>query len=538
MLSRSQRPPLHTTTTTAEVGPGAYEGPASSIGSPPRHAVAPFGSTSSRAGGGAINVDTNPGPGAYFHDVVSGSRAKLKPSPQFASRQQRIPLDRATVEAQNLPGPGSYTGSVVQPPKRGSARPASGKAMHAAAGINWVKVATAPSIPTVQQSYGYEEGPSGALVLQSGPYKGHTGVGGDVPGPGEYAPNDKPTRHNRNATNFGASVGGRHSPVPRDADKRPGPGSYDFATCGTSDAFRGGVMAQRQTSSFASTSKRAPPARTQEGPGPGSYRTPSTFAPLKEYLATHPESFASFGRTLAEGRPQRPDDAGVPGPGDYDPRVPTDVTAHNSVRKKGLSVLTSKAPRFAASAPSHAEGPGPGSYAVADNTMVAKLGHKINGRFGAFGSTAGRFAPDASAKSTAGDPGAYNPPARLPNPAEARRRDNRSSAFRSTAKRSELAAPTTSATAYYAPQEPSKPTTTSRAFISNQPRFAEARSSDVPGPGQYDPALPTRKAPAGGPDMPKAPRFEATRVDGNPGPGSYETTPSMMRRTFNISVGA
>ena len=361
-------------------------------------------------------------------------------------------------------------------------------------------------------------------------------MGADVPGPGEYAPDDRVTRKVRNATNFGAAVGSRHSPVARDASKRPGPGSYDFATCGTTDAFRGGVMAQRQTSSFASTSKRAPPARTQEGPGPGSYRQPTTFAPLKEFLATHPESYAAFGATLPEDRQPRKDEALPPGPGDYDPRVPTDVTAHNSVRKKGLSVLSSKSSRFASSAPSHAA-PGPGTYAVADNTMVANLGRKINGRFGAFGSTAGRFAPDP--KSTAGDPGAYNPPATLPNPAESRRRDKRSSAFRSNAKRSDLAAPSTSGTAFYAPQEPSKPTSTSRAFISNQPRFAEARASAVPGPGQYDPALPARKvAVAGGPDMPKAPRFEPTRVDGNPGPGSYETTPSMNRRTFNISVGA
>lgn len=47
-------------------------------------------------------------------------------------------------------------------------------------GVTWVRVATAPSIPTWEQSFGYEEGEHGELVMQRPPRVGHTGRGLDT----------------------------------------------------------------------------------------------------------------------------------------------------------------------------------------------------------------------------------------------------------------------------------------------------------------------------------------------------------------------
>lgn len=532
MLTRSRRPDIHNSTTTAEVGPGAYDSATSSIGALPRNAVAPFGSTSHRSGFAA--VDVIPGPGAYFKDTLQGSAAKAlsRPSAQFASKQARIPVERSQIESQNLPGPGAYTGDIVGEPKRPTGRPSSGKNMHAAHGINWVKVATAPSIPTVQQSYGYEEGPNGTLVLQSTPYRGHTGVGFDKPGPGEYVPSDRLVKPARHAPNFGAQAGGRHSPVSKDASVRPGPGSYDFAACGTSDAFKGGVMAQRQSSSFASVSKRSTLPTATNAPGPGAYRAPSNFVSLREHLAANPDSHQAFGRSVSDHASKK-EDFGVPGPGDYDPKL----EPFAAPGAKSTSVFASKQQRFAGSAPSNTV-PGPGTYAVTDISMVNELHSKIKGRFGAFGSTSGRFAKSDQSAGDAG-PGSYNPPASLPNPSEARRKDKRSSGFRSTSKRSDVAASGACEAAFYnPPSDWPKPASTSRAFITNQPRFPGGRHDEAPGPGEYNPTLLAKKPAGVGSDQGRSTRFQGTRVDENPGPGTYNTIPSMVRRTFNISIGA
>lgn len=172
--------------------------------------------------------------------------------------------------------------------------------------------------------------------------------------------------------------------------------------------------------------------------------------------------------------------------------------------------------------------------------MTNKLAHKVNGRFGAFGSTASRFEPTKEVTAPVG-PGAYNPPAALPNPAESRRKDARSAAFRSTSRRAELGVVTAAPGHFYnLPSEWPKPTSTSKAFLSNQPRFADAHvEATLPGPGQYNAGpLPAKASHLKASDLPKAPRFSSTKTDISPGPGAYNTVPGMVRRTFNISIGS
>jgi hypothetical protein len=56
-----------------------------------------------------------------------------------------------------IPGPGSYDTGNLMTKKSFSVRN-SGKSDQNHSGVMWVKVSTAPSIPSYHQSHGYEEG--------------------------------------------------------------------------------------------------------------------------------------------------------------------------------------------------------------------------------------------------------------------------------------------------------------------------------------------------------------------------------------------
>ena len=72
--------------------------------------------------------------------------------------------------------------------------------------MKWVRVPSAPSIPVLYQSFGYEEGSNGQLVLQKPLHVGHSGRSGDTVGPGEYTPELRYSSNFRNrATDFARS---------------------------------------------------------------------------------------------------------------------------------------------------------------------------------------------------------------------------------------------------------------------------------------------------------------------------------------------
>jgi hypothetical protein len=107
----------------------------------------------------------------------------------FKSKAARF--NEAANEQSLTPGPGQYsTKSEWNGRKKKKVREISNKSNTGAA-ITWVRVPTAPSIPASNQSYGYEEGDYGELIMQKPPKKGHSGKGMDLPGPGEYDPSDK-----------------------------------------------------------------------------------------------------------------------------------------------------------------------------------------------------------------------------------------------------------------------------------------------------------------------------------------------------------
>lgn len=558
MIIRSKREEINAPTATGPIGPGSYNPELPTF--KPKSGMAPFGSTVARDYGGAVVIRDTPGPGQYSDTPVTtnGSSAMLgglhgsgmKPSPVFVSKVARL----AKEQQADVPGPGAYFSELVVPPKRHSAP----SKLHAAEGINWVKVATAPSIPSRHHATGYEEGPSGKLIQQPPPVKPHTGVGDDRVGPGEYNPSLAGVKILRGATNFGKSKASRPSPVPPELASHPGPGAYKAELFGTSDLLKGGVMNRHSTSAFASQSSRddggALQAVASTVPGPGTYQLPGGFKSLKHHLSQCPETFQVFGSTsktsavtlsdpLLDGRHESP------GPGWYD--VPIVKHLHAGHPLPPTAAFAAGGTRFGSAGRSRAGNeaamPGPGSYEVGADTMVKRLADKTTGAFGAFGSTSRRLPGPSKGRKVPG-PGEYDTDREPKNPADLRRTDRRSSAFRSRSKRGEDLVPKGAADepgpgAYNLSYEPMKPTTKAiNVFVNTSPRFVSDAVSEAPGPGQYEASMPPRAGVKPPVSMPRAERFGhprklAKEADSVPGPGTYQTVPPLLKRSFNISIG-
>ena len=506
MLVRSKRAPLYSTQ-NAELGPGCYNPHLPDF--KPKAGSAPFGSTSERAGMGVGSY--NPGPGEYEVNLTT-LKLSNRPLPQFLSKESRLARD--TSSNSDVPGPGSYAPELVREP----APPVQSKKLHSASGINWVKVATAPSIPSHVQSYGYQEGPHGELVQQPLPVQGYTGAGEDKPGPGHYNPKDKVLRPTKSVISLGR-VSGRKEQHPSPV---PGPGAYEADATLSGEVFHGGIMARRPLSMFASTTSRKPLAVTMYGPGPGAYKPSSTFTSLREHLAANPESFHAFGSS--DMRPRGDVDAGQAnlGPGSYD-YAAEKGNAHAS------AAFVSKAERFASKMP---ETGGPGTYESEVTTLVASVSKRLKGRFGVFGTTSSRFETHEEEKRP--PPGQYDP--KESNPADLRRKDKRSPAFRPSGVRDDPSHKLQGANTFYdVKKDWPKPSTQSNYFLSSVPRFVPTSKEKVPGPGKYSPPSALGSAP-GGAGWSKSSRFglDATDV---PGPGHYNVHSSLHKKTYNITIG-
>jgi hypothetical protein len=146
-----------------------------------------------------------------------------------------------------------------------------------------MKPATAPSIPAVSQSWGYEETKTGNLVLQRGPKadEGHTGKGVDLPGPGSYNP-DKVTPKTTGA-GFGKSRSRRVDFTMKTAASDIGPGYYFQEGRGDlANAVSPALTAAKKASSvFVSKTNRdslGPSFKAAlDTPAPGSYSLKSQF---------------------------------------------------------------------------------------------------------------------------------------------------------------------------------------------------------------------------------------------------------------------
>ena len=162
---------------------------------------------------------------------------------------------------------------------------------------DWMQMPSAPSIPTIAQSFGYEAGPGGRLVMQVPKRVGYTGRGEDKVGPGSYNQFQSAQNNQKRAVDFGKSKGQRSLMSTLSAAKAvPGPGHYEIDVAAApnskstpqSTTFRKGLhrINERQT-----TRKREPPAQLHTQ-GPGTYTVSSSIS-----TRAKPEHLQFFGST-------------------------------------------------------------------------------------------------------------------------------------------------------------------------------------------------------------------------------------------------
>lgn len=341
-----------------EVGPGAYIGLSNYKKSTN---FAPFSTSADRS---TDKSTYTPGPGSYI-ELFPKQKGRNAPghSSAFASHSSRF-----EGKAKEVPGPGAYDIEKKISPKK-----LHNKLEFTA---NWIRLPSAPSIPRL--GYGYDETPSGDLIMHKGPnvIKGDSK---DSVGPGHYNPkystSAKVTRW-------------RQSPSNRDGfiqpSSSPGPGSY-------SQLEKGPRYKKNPTAVFASASKRATDItielkESSSIPGPGKYVYENTFS-----HNPNPFSPQNFGSNCQRFYSQSPEPTHL-GPGCYN--------VQDTLKK--TKNFDSKAPfcstdaRFAKQ---NNGSPGPGTY------HGDEYQKKVWGKLGAFGCTEKRF---VDPKSECPGPGSYS----------------------------------------------------------------------------------------------------------------------------------
>lgn len=537
------------------VGPGSY---LSTDAEPAVHGFAPFGSTMHRSvPGQAALKSANPGPGQYVINARAVGRIETAGAGAASAFISKV--SRGDGSSSEAPGPGDYAlkdewqglrtrGAPFSAPERAFAEKKGGARSRP----------NPPSIPASNQSFGYEEGAYGELVMQPPPPGGFSGVSGRPSvGPGSYEPQRASvvTKSVPLVHNFGNSRVQRN--VFGNGSHTPGPGSY------MPDANENRIAAN---AAFAS---RVPKPHQQEieyekvQPGPGAYLDANFSTPKPQ--PPHLQSFGSTQRRLASDAPT-PNERNMkaqPGPGAYEAQG---ELARGKDPAANTSAFNSSAQRFKPM--SKVREPGPGAYDELDQqSFVVAVQRKTHGRNGVFGSTTRRF--HSLPKDQVPEGGSYNP--QQPS-APAKEEESGSAVFASSAERfgKKDPAPGTSKakrqTSVPAPWQyaiktenawgtrPGASRKSDLNFLSTVERFphkavAGVPFKAVPGPGAY--STPSEKLQI----MSRSENFgtkEARfgtkdrgifKVAGcpTPGPGAYEAAVEavdpLVKRSFNITVG-
>ncbi|KAE8895995.1 hypothetical protein PF005_g10056 [Phytophthora fragariae] len=379
--------------TSASLGPGCYE-------SSPSRKVRPnatgFGSgeklvRGANAGSTKGLTMITPGPGSYATSNQtswdSPTKSKAPATSIFQSKSQRlgeVKLRRGF----STPGPGAYSKDdpFAQKPKGHTSLgnplvrtpPSNNK-------IRWTRLPTAPSIPTVSQSFGYEQGAYGKLVRHEPAKVGHTGCGNDTLGPGEYEPMRGLKNLNKTrTTDFSKGKVTRFiENEVRSKAEVPGPGEYK--NTGDTTALKDPARINAVFKSALTREQAAPTATTKNVPGPGAYHPNQTHGFAAE---TKPEHLQFFGSTSNrfEGS-QR--DALVPGPGAYYYPPSGNTQQPRSVPSRKKAPFCSKKERFEGPSDRDQSLAAPGSYEIP--SAVSKVLSKVTSRVTNFGSTTRRF---------------------------------------------------------------------------------------------------------------------------------------------------
>lgn len=377
-----------------------------------RPGYAPFLSTSERRLGPDIAASGVPGPGHYSTDPVHLHPQTGRPSDVFRSGTRRF-----QALCGESPGPGQYLGHEEFGSKEEGT---SGSFKADSDRIKWVRVPTAPSIPGREQSYGYEEGHQGELVMQRPEQLGHSGRGDDRPGPVDYRPRVEFTRRSPAAIDFSKGEDRLVALNKARASTTPGPGHYN-AQKGLGDPDEGTDIGrsvrrkrQRHTAPFHYNTNRPKPRVEREvAPGPGDYTVPSGLN-VRRDPTRRDLSFLSTSRRFDE--PAVGSGSRAPGPGSY-------VTALSDFDRCRAINGRATRPRNAAYASPVGfqsttlrfvngsrsdDGLGPASYMVGG--MAEEINRKGSGsgvKIGAFGSTAKRFPVAGRDQTHLPGPGSY-----------------------------------------------------------------------------------------------------------------------------------
>ncbi|RLN02663.1 hypothetical protein BBJ28_00008740 [Nothophytophthora sp. Chile5] len=287
--------------TAGHLGPGCYEtSPSRRV----RPNAAGFGSGEKfvrGANAGTIKGATmvTPGPGAYSSanqtPWESPTKSKASSTASFQSKSQRLG-ELKLRKGFSTPGPGAYTkpdpfdlkqktnlrNSLLKTP------PSNNK-------IRWTRLPTAPSIPTVSQSFGYEQGPYGKLVRHEPAKVGHTGRGDDTLGPGEYEPMKGLKSVNKSrTTDFSKGKVARfiEQEIRSKADV-PGPGEYSAS--GNVSVSKDAARISAVFKSSITREQGAQPNAAKNVPGPGAYHSNQAHSFAAE---PKPEHLQFFGSTV------------------------------------------------------------------------------------------------------------------------------------------------------------------------------------------------------------------------------------------------
>eukprot|EP00873_Tetraselmis_striata_P040864 jgi/Tetstr1/461128/TSEL_006267.t1 len=563
--------------TPANVGPGAYLGPQIKRH---EHNYAPFASTAIRS------LDEHPpkytpGPGAYNAEeaLLRHKSKSTVESPAFASRVDRLYVDKTGLDT---PAPGTYQEGNAWIKNKHRYKGQSNTQR-----VSYKRAPTAPSVPARHQSYGYEEGSLGELVMQAPPEQRRTGRGIDRAGPGDYDPSMDAVKvqHGNKAAGWSHSKTVQHQVF--NAKESPGPGEYNpkrdlgveaesdvnYRTAGA--APRGEGKLAKRSSNFASKVPRpfqTAPESYDVGPGPGTYAIVDT--KTASSLTKPPPEHQFFG-TSAKRNYQVDKTTSLhsatnfktPGPGSYN----TDKS------KPGRPNMTpaDRTPAFASTTTRFQgksdERPAVGVYDQHDGYgMAAGVHKKLVSRNGAFGSAADRFRERSgnpfSASSPTPSPGSYDPEATVSPQKEARQRKPSSMFTSATGRFNVKSAPPARKKAYnedvdgpkYDPAAlgpgtytlpdqwgPKNRRRAANVFISQEDRFGskgvQPGKTTTPGPGTYSH---TKEKDAFKPFVRPVPgagfSTQSSRFRGNstysPGPGAYEASSDIVKRSFNVTV--
>eukprot|EP00471_Norrisiella_sphaerica_P012785 CAMPEP_0184500832 /NCGR_PEP_ID=MMETSP0113_2-20130426/45950_1 /TAXON_ID=91329 /ORGANISM="Norrisiella sphaerica, Strain BC52" /LENGTH=522 /DNA_ID=CAMNT_0026889371 /DNA_START=43 /DNA_END=1611 /DNA_ORIENTATION=- len=498
--------------------------PASYVTNPERKirgTLAPF-STSSMRGVHSIPYQFTPGPGEYNKPDTATMGKITGAGTAFKSRSKRNSL----IRNKNIPGPGQYSlqtkdwvrlpanrspmfgGGRAEPPLKDNNSP-----------LQWVRVATAPSIPAREQKYGYKVDTRGELVPKKSPERKQTYFREQKL---ETLTNGSPWSHSKTKRGI---FNPRHG---------PGPGHYSGEVI--REATDPYPLGGKGFSSLASATKRFQNPETP-GPGPAAYdKVRAAEKLLRKQLEIGSAPIGGLAKREALFIPK----SSNPGPGHYDyfsKGRKRELLGRERPRTTSTAPFTTTSKRFQTKV-DYLIGPG-------DYSLGSSLEKESFGRNASFGITADRFSRRNRtnlAYTGAPGPGSYDLPrsnkVRVP-----------AVSFASNSKRfdkwgkSHAPPPGTYDTNVSWERFKAQKGGTGN-FKSKTTRFVPNTAAKNPGPSDYAPPVngkPEKRV------MRNAPpsfgsgslRFEPNKAAQLPGPGAYRVDNHLSmspKRSYNVTI--